>query len=455
MLENTELTEREKEILVQIATGASNKEIAVKLQISVNTVKVHVRNILNKIGKSTRTEATLYAIQIGLIDPGIAPKIQEEPEGEPAEERTQETAQSQSLVQDIPIQPAAAEKPMARIPIWVVVLVGVMAIIAIAAAPLFRPEAIELESTPTAAGTQGQALEWELEAVIPTGRTGAAAAVYNGQIYMIGGAAQDGSVVGALERYTPPTESWLRLSAKPTPVKDIQAGVIGGKIYVPGGQMQSGEITNKLEIYTPNLNTWTEGVALPQATSAYSLATFEGKLYIFGGWDGEKYLNTAWVFDPEENSWQELSAMNEARGFAGSVATGGRIHLVGGINQNGALTSHAVYYPEIDGTGNNPWREEVNLPSPRYGFGITNFANIIYILGGVGETEGAVLESLELTSDQAWVSFDPPGNQSWAFPGAVLVNTKIHVLGGEIEGLPTQQHASYEAIYSIRVPIIP
>ena len=65
--EAVELSEREREILVLVAGGASNKEVALKLIISPNTVKVHLRNIFGKIGVSSRTEAALYAVRAGLV----------------------------------------------------------------------------------------------------------------------------------------------------------------------------------------------------------------------------------------------------------------------------------------------------------------------------------------------------------------------------------------------------
>lgn len=63
------LTEREIELLELVALGLANKAIAQELSISINTVKYHIKNILQKLGAQNRTEAVTYAIQAGLIDP--------------------------------------------------------------------------------------------------------------------------------------------------------------------------------------------------------------------------------------------------------------------------------------------------------------------------------------------------------------------------------------------------
>jgi len=61
------LSERETEVLVLIARGKANKEIAAELTIGEKTVKTHVSSILNKLGLQSRTQAALYAAQSGLV----------------------------------------------------------------------------------------------------------------------------------------------------------------------------------------------------------------------------------------------------------------------------------------------------------------------------------------------------------------------------------------------------
>jgi DNA-binding NarL/FixJ family response regulator len=61
------LTEREHQVLVEAARGATDKEIAATLNISLNTVKTHVRNILSKLHVRTRREATKAAQAKGIL----------------------------------------------------------------------------------------------------------------------------------------------------------------------------------------------------------------------------------------------------------------------------------------------------------------------------------------------------------------------------------------------------
>src|ERR671936_1387063 len=62
------LTKREREILVLVADGLSNREIADRLVLSPETVKSHVAAILEKLNVSDRTQAAIYAVRNGLVE---------------------------------------------------------------------------------------------------------------------------------------------------------------------------------------------------------------------------------------------------------------------------------------------------------------------------------------------------------------------------------------------------
>jgi DNA-binding NarL/FixJ family response regulator len=62
-----ELTPRETEVLTRITQGRSNREIAEDLKIAEKTVRIHVSSVLDKMGARDRTQATIYALQRGLV----------------------------------------------------------------------------------------------------------------------------------------------------------------------------------------------------------------------------------------------------------------------------------------------------------------------------------------------------------------------------------------------------
>ncbi len=62
------LTPREREILGHIAQGKSNKEIARTLNLAESTVKIHVQNMLRKLGLSSRVQAAVFAVEQGIAE---------------------------------------------------------------------------------------------------------------------------------------------------------------------------------------------------------------------------------------------------------------------------------------------------------------------------------------------------------------------------------------------------
>ena len=446
---NTELSEREREILRLVATGASNKEIGQELGISLNTVKVHVRNIFAKVGAASRTEATLYAIRTGLASvhpPGIVAPAEQDDEADTPLESTLLSPLGSGLPETRPT-PTRRFKPHSTgwILLGLLLVLGISLVVARSLGWMPTRGTDNPSPAPISVG-------WQEQAAMPTARSGLAAAVYENQIYAIGGEAKD-QVFDRVERFDPTSNRWENLSPLPTPVTDVQAAVVGGHIFVPGGRTASGDLTNRLAVYDPRQDRWTVKASMPQAVSGYALATFEGKLYLFGGWNGQDYLPDVYEYDPDQDAWHKQAAMPTARGFAAATVASGRIYVIGGRTLDGALTINEVYQPALEGGKTEPWQTRAPLPVGRWGLGAASLADIILIVGGAGD--GSAYPTLQYSPNQnAWQPVDVTRADAWTQPGVVALETKLYALGGKSAGVISDKNSAYQVVFTILLPII-
>ncbi len=431
MPEVAELSEREREILRLVATGASNKEIALKLVISPNTVKVHLRNIFAKVGATSRTEATLYALRTGLLPP-------------PGSAATAETVSTAP----IPMPPAASAPGWLR-RFWLYTLlpiIGLAIFLILRALPAAQPDP---GSTSVAVPPR-----WSARASLPTPVSFTAGAVYEDKIFLLGGETTQG-ISAQVWRYDPAANAWQPRAEKPTPVSRAGAVLLGEKIYVPGGQTADGRPSRQLEIYDPRLDRWEQGTPLPVTLSGYALAGLEGQLYLFGGWDGTSVSTRVFSYDPATDQWQPRSNLPAPRMDATAVTPGGKIVILGGRDEQQTFASVDVYYPQRDQPGQIPWEIRPPLPQPRYNAAAAAIAEIIYVIGGADASNEPPLPVFSSSAESyAWSALEKPPHP--AGEGALLlpVATRLYLLGGQIDKEYQAQHQAFQAIYTVVFPVI-
>lgn len=424
------LSERELEVLRLMATGATNQQIARELVISVNTVKVHVRNIFEKLGVQSRTEATYYAIQEGWIPV--------ERVTTPAEE-----------VAPAP-QPAGLQAFLSR-PRLVAALAAALVLVALPLVWLVMPGWRSPASKPTPAVFPGgtSPKRWNQRAPLPTARSGLALAAHAGHVYAIAGQDEQG-VTGLVHRYDPTTDTWISLAEKPIPVKDVGAAVVGGRVYVPGGCDAQDHPINTLAVYDPESDSWTTETPLPVPLCAYAIAALEGRVYVFGGWDGESYRADTWQYDPDSWQWTRKTAMPTARAYAGAAVVEGKIFVIGGYDGSD-LSANEAYEPTKDRDGGQPWSKHTPLPEGRAGPGVTALGSTIYLVGGGWEKPAGNPLQYDVRRD-AWEAFEPATTDAWRNLGLVAVDTKLYAVGGW-DGHPVDTNAEYIALFRIFIPV--
>lgn len=280
MTENNTLTLRETEILALIAEGKSNKEIAAELFISVNTVKVHVSNIFQKIEVSSRTEATLYAIERSFIQ---SPRPIILNNG------------TESIVEGKLKSPFLAKQ--LTIPLTIVLFIAMLIFLSI-----WKSNSDQLPATVIEELTNNRL---DILGFSTQTRKNATMVATDDRLYIIGGESQNG-VTNLTEVLDLSTGVWSLCDPKPTAVSYAKGSILRNKLYIPGGLTTAKEVTDKMELLDLQTNKWSEGVSLPIGISNYALTTFEGQLFLFGGTNGNEAQNTVITFAPNSDIWIKL-----------------------------------------------------------------------------------------------------------------------------------------------------
>jgi DNA-binding CsgD family transcriptional regulator/N-acetylneuraminic acid mutarotase len=436
--EQRPLSEREMEVIRLVADGATNRQIARALTISVNTVKIHLRNIFEKLDVQSRTEAALYAVREGWV--AVAPPTVEAEAAESVEEGSVERI---SLAKRVTFVVAA-------------LLVFVVAFFPQAGVTSPSSEVSDdFTNRPAARGQSAVRFEvsrWVSRAQMPTPRERLAVAVHEDKIYAIAGDTPSG-VTGVVEIYNPDDNIWAIGTPKRTPVSNLAAAVVDGLIYVPGGYNSAGEVVTTTEVYDPANDTWGTRAPLPAPLCAYAIAAVDGKLFVFGGWDGDSYVASVYEYDPLEDEWTAKTAMSTARGFAAAGVVEDKIYVVGGYDGRTEFALCEEYDPaEDDGTG-VPWTIKAPMSVGRGGLGVAVVGKNLYAVGG-GWQSYLVYNERYNPDTNTWANFETPITAEWRNLGVAATEAKIYAIGG-YSGDYLSDNQEYQALFHLYLPTAP
>lgn len=428
------LSDREIEVLQLVGQGKSNKEIAVELNISINTVKVHIGNIYQKISVTSRTEATLFAIEHGII---------KSPAAQNNENDDEETATPVPNNDKLSVVGFIGRNQ------WIIPVLGILLLASlylIIAKPAFlMPQQNPLEVTQQ---------KWESLASMNEPRSSMAVAIFEGKIIIVGGNSDSG-VLSSVEIYDPSSNTWSALDKKPTPVYDASATVIGEKIYIPGGVTQNGMPTKVLEIFNPRKNLWEQAADLPVAISGYGLASYEGQVFLFGGSDGKKALDTVLRYDPITDTWHQASPMPTARMHPSVLADAGKIYVIGGSDGETNLNTNESYSPYAELENEDPWQIEADLPQKLSGYAAIKLYDKISIIGGKSSTSGAIDQFHFSVAQDEWqiANINTDSTNSILNATYVLLGEHIYAIGGIAGEKYLDSMSRYQALFTVLLPL--
>jgi len=438
MTEKSPLSQREMEILQLLAQGKSNKEIASDLVISVNTVKVHISNIFQKINVSSRAEAMVFALENGYI-----------------EDPRQETPEPQIITKFV-----EAQEPKWLIwlrKFWWVVIIGLVVLV-IALSFILSQSTLLEKPTPEPDPLQNIITQnrWEILEALNPGRSDIASVAYRGQIFAIGGKSLEG--ISALNQsFSTRTNRWAQHAPKPTPVMNASAVELGGKLYIFGGESTDGNVFTGLEVYDVAKDSWNKKADAPIGLSRYAATVFEGKIYIFGGFDGNSLSSKTLIYEPVSDQWSigTPSPIPFADAFA--VTATDHIMITGGVRMDGDLAQDITTLQVLSPSPDKP--EKITWSEPLDAFN----ANSILTMQDLGDS--IVVFSM-LDTDSMLISYYSAQNETWIHavenskgslpkqPAFANQSGAVYFIGGMDDTQPSGHFARYQALFTIMLPAI-
>ncbi|MEX1019938.1 MAG: LuxR C-terminal-related transcriptional regulator [Litorilinea sp.] len=499
------LSEREMDVARLLTTGATNSEIARELTISPHTVKVHLRNVFEKLQVSSRTEASMVLLQRGwVVVPGLeTPGVE-----------TPGALEAQTGPVAPPVPPPLADQP-AGLAVWQRIYLGVAVALCLVAAftpyVLGRPRAsfaLLSDAGQTVIGRPAVELlpRWEARTPLSQARSRMAVAMDSQAIYVVGGEASGGRLLQSVDTYDLQVNQWHQLAPLPFALANSTAAIWENRLYVAGGVTPTsgagsvaenvsenipenvagdevaagaqpaveaaediaaelaGErpatgntptarftVSDALLLYDGALQTWRPRGALPVPLAGAHLLADSSALYLLGGWDGETMRDEVWAWTPDANTpaveWRLITRLPVPMAFFGATLVDGALYVAGGYDGQNELAQVHRYRLETA-----RWEALPPLTVPRGGLTLAHDGVALLALGGGWTRPISDHERFDAGTNQ-WTTFASPIPGEWRHLAAVSREGVIHLLGGW-SGDYLDTHLQYQSSFRALLPMI-
>ncbi|QQL49311.1 Kelch repeat-containing protein [Mucilaginibacter ginkgonis] len=153
---------------------------------------------------------------------------------------------------------------------------------------------------------------------------------YDGNIYILGGTADDKHTINSTYKFEPATQKFTKLADMPESLETAGA-LVNGVIYTFGGYDQFlKRMSTTISAYDIKANKWAVVGKLPDAVSANSVAVYRNLIFVIGGYDKENFLG---YYDTESKTFTKLHSNFEGRRAAGAAVVGDKLYVFGGASR--------------------------------------------------------------------------------------------------------------------------
>ncbi len=290
---------------------------------------------------------------------------------------------------------------------------------------------------------------WIEKASMPTARAFLGVASVDGKIYAIGG--DNGTAMGNLgnpfwhshdivnvcEEYDPASDTWVRRNSMPTARAGLAVAVFQGEIYCIGGRTQDSYSTGVNEVYNPATDSWTTKTPMLVANTRLVANVVNGKIYVLPIFSTSDFE----VYDPQTDSWSSKTPPpTEVTGF-GSAVIGEKIYFEGAQPRNETFAGQLGAIQIYD-TSTNNWTvsSKHSTQYDLYGSGGKTTGELAPL--GIYFFMGNITNAYDIRSD-TWLIGAPMPNAnyySWVTDSSVptlrycaatvALNDTFYVIGG-------------------------